>query len=157
MSPPPPIRGILETALYVADLARSADFYARVFGFAEMLADARMRALAVPGRQVLLLFRHGGSRTASPTPFGVIPPHDGHGQLHLCLAIKPEELAAWTAHLAQLGIAVESRVAWERGAVSLYFRDPDGHSLEVATSGLWPNDPPDAPPPPITDGQRPHP
>jgi catechol 2,3-dioxygenase-like lactoylglutathione lyase family enzyme len=34
---------------------------------------------------------------------------------------------------------VESRVTWLRGGTSLYFRDPDGHSLEVATPGLWPN------------------
>jgi catechol 2,3-dioxygenase-like lactoylglutathione lyase family enzyme len=155
MSAPPPVLGILESALYVTDLERSAAFYARVFGFAEMLADARMRALAVPGRQVLLLFRHGGSLVASPTPFGVIPPHDGHGQLHLCFAIKPEELAAWAAHLARLEIAVESRVAWEQGAVSLYFRDPDGHSLEVATTGLWPNDPVDEPTVPVTGSQQP--
>jgi catechol 2,3-dioxygenase-like lactoylglutathione lyase family enzyme len=39
-----------------------------------------------------------------------------------------------------LGIAIESRITWARGGTSLYFRDPDGHSLEVATPGLWPND-----------------
>ena len=37
------------------------------------------------------------------------------------------------------GIEVESRVNWARGGTSLYFRDPDGNSLEVATPGLWPN------------------
>jgi catechol 2,3-dioxygenase-like lactoylglutathione lyase family enzyme len=30
-------------------------------------------------------------------------------------------------------------VSWRRGGTSLYFRDPDGHSVEVATPGLWPN------------------
>jgi catechol 2,3-dioxygenase-like lactoylglutathione lyase family enzyme len=34
---------------------------------------------------------------------------------------------------------VESRIHWARGGTSLYFRDPDGNSLEVATPGLWPN------------------
>ena len=38
-----------------------------------------------------------------------------------------------------LGIAIESRVTWERGGVSLYFRDPDGRSVELATPGLWPS------------------
>ena len=42
-------------------------------------------------------------------------------------------------HLAACGIAVESRVVQTHGGTSLYFRDPDGHSLEVATPGLWPN------------------
>jgi catechol 2,3-dioxygenase-like lactoylglutathione lyase family enzyme len=41
--------------------------------------------------------------------------------------------------LAAQGIAVESRVTWPRGGTSLYFRDPDAHSLEVASPGLWPN------------------
>jgi catechol 2,3-dioxygenase-like lactoylglutathione lyase family enzyme len=35
---------------------------------------------------------------------------------------------------------LESRlhlVALHRGGTSLYFRDPDGHLLELATPGLW--------------------
>jgi catechol 2,3-dioxygenase-like lactoylglutathione lyase family enzyme len=35
------------------------------------------------------------------------------------------------------GIAIESKVQWELGGQSLYFRDPDGNSLELATPGLW--------------------
>ena len=137
---PPPLDRILETALYVADLDRSAAFYTQVFAFDVMLADERLRALAVPGRGVLLLFRRGASAAPAVMPFGTIPPHDGHGALHLAFAVPGTSLAPWEAHLAVLGIGVESRVAWPHGAVSLYFRDPDGHSLEVATPGLWPND-----------------
>ena len=37
------------------------------------------------------------------------------------------------------GVAVESRVIQTHGGTSLYFRDPDGHSVEVATPGLWPH------------------
>nr|WP_237705563.1 hypothetical protein [Chthoniobacter flavus] len=32
---------------------------------------------------------------------------------------------------------VESRVTWERGGESIYFRDPDGHLLEMLTPGVW--------------------
>ena len=66
-----------------------------------------------------------------------IPPHDGDGTLHLCFAIPLAELDAWDRHLAVLGIPVESRVVQSLGGTSLYFRDPDGHSLEVAVPGLW--------------------
>ena len=135
----PRVSGILETSLYVADLAVSREFYLCLFGFEEFLRDGRMCALGVPGGQVLLLFRRGGSATPAPAPGGFIPPHDGHGALHLCFAIPFRELDAWERHLAAHGIAIESRVTWPAGGTSLYFRDPDGNSLEVATPGLWPN------------------
>ena len=141
---PPAVSRILETSLYVADLNRAEAFYGRVFGFAAMSRDDRLRALAVPGRGVLLLFRRGGATQPSALPFGTIPGHDGAGTLHLAFAIPAGSAAEWEAHLSALEIALESRVEWPQGAISLYFRDPDGHSLEVATPGLWANDRPSA-------------
>jgi catechol 2,3-dioxygenase-like lactoylglutathione lyase family enzyme len=137
----PSVTRVLETALYVADLDRAQTFYQRLFGFPQFVRDARMCALGVPGGGVLLLFRHGGSLQPSPTPGGIIPPHDAGGRQHLAFAIAEDELAPWERRLAEQGIALESRVRWDRGSVSLYFRDPDQHSLEVATPRLWPNDP----------------
>jgi catechol 2,3-dioxygenase-like lactoylglutathione lyase family enzyme len=139
--PTPPRSRILETSLYVADLAVSRRFYETLFGFDVLLLDERMCAMAIPGRQVLLLFRIGASVAPSETPFGVIPPHDGRGTQHLCFSIARSDLAPWEAHLHKSAITLDSRVKWPAGGSSLYFRDPDGHSLEVATSGLWKNDP----------------
>ena len=51
----PPVNRILETGLYVDNIARSSEFYERVFGFSKMVGDARFCALAVAGEQVLLL------------------------------------------------------------------------------------------------------
>ena len=135
----PRLSHILETALYVENLGIASDFYQRVLGFEELLRDSRMRALAVPGGGVLLLFVRGGSAVPSVTPIGVIPAHDGRGVMHLAFAIPRGELEAWESHFAQHEVAIESRVAWPRGGTSLYFRDPDGHSVEVATPGLWQN------------------
>jgi catechol 2,3-dioxygenase-like lactoylglutathione lyase family enzyme len=98
-----------------------------------------MSALQIPASAVLLLFKHDGSLVGSPTPGGIIPPHGGSGALHLCLAIPLASLDSWIAHLKAEGIAIESRVRQSFGGISLYFRDPDGHSLEVATPGLWAN------------------
>lgn len=140
-APPPNVSRILETSLYVENLDRAAGFYTRVFGFEVLLLDHRMCALAVPGRQVLLLFLCGGSTVAHETPFGPIPPHDASGSQHLCFSINRSELEAWQDHLKAMSIPVESRLDWSKGGSSLYFRDPDGHSIEVATPGLWPNDP----------------
>ena len=140
----PPVARVLETALYVGDLEESETFYRQLFGFERLLRDERMCGLAVPGRQVLLLFRRGGSVEPSPTPFGLIPAHDAQGQQHLCFRIEHADVARWVEHLSANGVALESRLDWDKGATSLYFRDPDGHSLEVGTSGLWENDPNDA-------------
>ncbi len=136
---PPPITALLETSLYVASLDRSLDFYQRLFGFPVYLQDDRMVALGVPQRGVLLLFARGGSTLGSDTPIGVIPGHDAGGRQHMAFAIPAETLSEWEDHLLHQGIAVESRITWPRGGTSLYFRDPDNHSLEVATPGLWPN------------------
>jgi catechol 2,3-dioxygenase-like lactoylglutathione lyase family enzyme len=134
----PPLTGVLETALYVDDLERAAGFYQRLLGARVLLAEAdRMRALDVAGRQVLLLFRTGASDGENPVPGGVVPPHDARGRIHVCFAIPADALDAWEAHLATLGVAVESRVQAERGATCLYLRDPDGHLVELATPGLW--------------------
>jgi catechol 2,3-dioxygenase-like lactoylglutathione lyase family enzyme len=135
----PRLSRILETSLYVADLERSKQFYMSTFGFEPYLEDHRMVALGVPGEGVLLLFRIGGSTQPSPTPGGMIPEHDGRGVQHLCFAIPLAGLEDWVGHLDRCGIPIESRIVWTHGGTSLYFRDPDGHSLEVATPGLWPN------------------
>ena len=47
-------------------------------------------------------------------------------------------IAAWESHLTHLGIDIESRVRWDGGGTSLYFRDPEGRSVEFATPGVWP-------------------
>jgi catechol 2,3-dioxygenase-like lactoylglutathione lyase family enzyme len=135
----PRVSQILETSLYVEDLERSRRFYERLFGFTAFFQDGRMCAMEVPGEQVLLLFRHGMTDQAAPGPDGMIPPHHGRGALHLAFAIPFGELTAWREHLSCQNVALESTLHWPGGGTSLYFRDPDGHSLEVATPGLWPN------------------
>jgi catechol 2,3-dioxygenase-like lactoylglutathione lyase family enzyme len=55
----------------------------------------------------------------------------------VAFAIAADELAPWEERLRERGIAVEGRTDWSRGGHSIYFRDPDGHLLELATPGLW--------------------
>jgi len=57
----------------------------------------------------------------------------------LAKALEVADESSWETRLAKLGIAIESRVRWERGGTSLYFRDPDGRSVELATPGIWPS------------------
>jgi catechol 2,3-dioxygenase-like lactoylglutathione lyase family enzyme len=132
------IDGIVETALHVEDVNRSAEFYERLFGLERISADDRFCALALPGNTVLLFFKKGGSLEPKVIPGGVIPPHDGAGRLHLAFKIPADSLESCTRSLTDNGVAIESRVHWERGGTSLYFRDPDEHLVELITPGCWP-------------------
>ena len=127
----PQTDGILESSLYVDDVARSARFYEKIFGFA-VISDFGERgcALRAGNRQVLLLFKKRGS-------LSWLSAHDGDGELHLAFAISPTELTIWEGWLAENGIAVDEKRAWALGGESLYFRDPDRHLIELATPGIW--------------------
>jgi catechol 2,3-dioxygenase-like lactoylglutathione lyase family enzyme len=139
------ISRLLETALYVDDVERSRDFYERVLGLGPVLGIAADKEtknrtflpLDMPGGQVLLLFRKGTAATTAVLPGGTIPPHDGDGRLHLAFAISAAELDSWRERLSSHGVAIEGEMKWPRGGTSLYFRDPDGHLVELATPGLW--------------------
>lgn len=126
----PAIEGVVETSLYVSDMARSVKFYREVLGFESIDADERITAMSVGGRQVLLLCKKGASRDWTV-------PHGGDGELHLAFAIPRDQFQDWEQRLAEHGISIEHRRVWPRGGQSLYFRDPDRHLVELATPGVW--------------------
>lgn len=135
----PSLRGVLETSLYVENLARSAAFWEGVMGLERLVpADGRFIAYDAGKSTVLLLFVKGGALETVHMPGGTIPPHDGAGRTHVAFAVGEAELAEWEARLAQAGVEIEGRATWPRGGRSVYFRDPDGHLVELATPGLWP-------------------
>jgi catechol 2,3-dioxygenase-like lactoylglutathione lyase family enzyme len=136
-APAPTLGRVLETCLYVDDLDRAARFYEDVLGLPVLTSDSRFRAYDVGGQSVLLLFRRGATLETVHMPGGTIPPHDGHGPLHIAFAIDADALAEWEKRLAEHGVAIEGRTTWRRGGISIYFRDPDRHLLELATPGLW--------------------
>jgi catechol 2,3-dioxygenase-like lactoylglutathione lyase family enzyme len=129
---------ILETALYAVDLDRARSFYEDVLQLKAMFVEDRLCAFDVAGVSVLLLFLRGATLDGATVPGGFIPPHDGQGPLHMAFAISTSELEVWEQRLGEKGVTIESRVTGARGGQSIYFRDPDGNLLELATPGLWP-------------------
>jgi len=134
----PSITRVLETALYADDLEAATSFYRDVLRLRVMFETPRLVALDAGHASVLLLFQHGSTSSGLQMPEGWIPPHDGTGPVHLAFAISSEEFSAWEQRLEERGVAIESRVQWDSGGRSLYFRDPAGHSVELATPGTWP-------------------
>jgi catechol 2,3-dioxygenase-like lactoylglutathione lyase family enzyme len=140
MNQPPPIGGIVESVLYVDDMPRAIAFYRDELGLVPMTGDAvRFQTFKVGPQQVLILFKRGGTLEPTEVPGGIIPPHDGRGPHHIGFAVAVAAYDAWLARLRERGIAIESETNWERGGRSVYFRDPDGHLLELITPGIWPN------------------
>lgn len=133
----PEVGGVLETALYVADPRESAEFYRRLFGFRTLLESDRLIALDVAGRNVLLLFLKAATNEPFEVAGGVIPPHGAAGPTHFAFSIAAQDVPAWRQQLAAGGVPVESTVRWPSGAVSIYFRDPDEHLVELITPGFW--------------------
>jgi len=133
----PPVSGLLETSLYARDLARTAAFYRDLFQFRTLVDSPRLVAFDVAGKSVLLVFQAGATEEDVTEPRGKIPGHDGRGRLHFALSIAAAELEAWRPRLVGQGIPIAGEYTWPRGGKSLYFRDPDGALVELATPGLW--------------------
>ena len=138
----PNLNGLLETALFVADLPSARDFYQQVLGLQKLQESEVGCVFVVAKGQLLLLVSEDKARVPSETPGGEVPAclvgaRGALGAGHIAFAVAEAELDAWRARLQSQGVEVLSEVAWERGARSLYFRDPDGHLLELATPGLW--------------------
>jgi catechol 2,3-dioxygenase-like lactoylglutathione lyase family enzyme len=135
---PAPSSAILETCLSVSDLLRSRAFFEDVFGYTAMVADERLCAFNLGGTQVLILFSREEVAQPVHLPFGTIPSHGSQGESHIGFRIPAESLGPWRARLEERGIPIESTVTWPLGGTSIYFRDPDGHLLELLTPGVWP-------------------
>ncbi len=128
------ISGIIESALYVEDMARSVAFYEEVLGFTRTSEPTgRLCAMEVTVDQVLLLFKKGASTDDKITPAGTIPGTDGDGFLHVAFGVPAADLSGWVSHLKQVGIETVG-MTWSEGGESLYFKDPDDHVVELKTS-----------------------
>jgi len=134
----PELTGVIETALYVDDIEVSLSFYKRIFEFETFFRSERGAGLNVSGKQGLLLFLKGGTPEAIESERGIIPAHDGDGNLHMAFAIPENTRSEWEVRLSSLDVPVVGRYEWERGGHSIYFRDPDDHLIELVTPGCWP-------------------
>jgi catechol 2,3-dioxygenase-like lactoylglutathione lyase family enzyme len=128
---------VLETAVYCDDLARTRAFYEELLEKDPMLEGERVVAFDAGEGTVLLLFQRGASEQPFQSPGGLVPGHTSTGPAHIAFAIDKADVAGWVGRLEALHIPVESRVDWPRGGHSIYFRDPDGRSVELATPGTW--------------------
>ncbi len=121
------ILGVAEAVLYVEDIARARKFYTEVLGLpvSSQFEDAIF--LQTGQNSTLILFDINKLKTRE----SIIPAHGARGQGHVCLAIPPEQMDGWRARLLAHEVTIEHEQTWSLGTHSIYFRDPDGNSLEL--------------------------
>lgn len=127
------VQQVLETCLYVDDLARAEQFYCQVLGLTlEGQQDGR-HVFFYCGQRMLLLFNPLVSRETA----GQFPPHGALGAGHVAFGVTEASLPEWRKWLAEKNVAIEKVIDWPNGGHSLYFRDPAGNLLELATPRIW--------------------
>lgn len=137
-SPAPGLQGVLETAVYVDDLEKAEQFYGGVLGLPKIFAAAGRQLVFSCQESILLVFNpEHTARERIVVNGGTIPLHGNHGAGHVAFRVPEAELEAWRSRLHLAGVAIESEVTWPNRARSIYFRDPAGNSLELATPNMW--------------------
>jgi lactoylglutathione lyase len=127
----------LHPAYRVRDLARAADFYAKV-GYREI------GRVAVADGSILLMLNLPGDGEVVTLELVSDPRLDpreiGDGFSHL--AVQVDDLAATLADLTRQGIAVDGphRPGGEAGPTTAFVHDPDGYRIELVQ---WPPGHPD--------------
>jgi catechol 2,3-dioxygenase-like lactoylglutathione lyase family enzyme len=113
------VRGIQHLNLRVADLARARAFYADVLGFTVAFAKGDTVWLDAGGDLL------GLSEVRAPAP-------GAHGAEHFGFIVDARaDVDRWVEQLAGHGVAPEKGPYDRSDGRSVYFRDPDGHLVEI--------------------------
>jgi catechol 2,3-dioxygenase-like lactoylglutathione lyase family enzyme len=129
------VEQVLETCLYADDLEAAQEFYQRVLGLTVFSRVKGRHIFFRCGQDVFLLFNP--ARTLKSEGEIPVPTHGAQGPGHVSFAMQPEDISTWREHLRQQGVAIETEISWPSGGYSLYFRDPAGNSVELATPQTW--------------------
>ncbi len=127
-----PLR-VLETCLYVDDLDAAEVFYTRVLGLPLVGKEEGRHLFFRCGQGMLLIFNPDKTLAAD----NEVPTHGARGPVHVAFAMRADEIDRWREHLRAHDVPIEQEVTWPHGGHSIYFRDPAGNSLELATPSLW--------------------
>jgi catechol 2,3-dioxygenase-like lactoylglutathione lyase family enzyme len=116
------VRGVYEVAIRVRDLARSEQFYRSLLGLRLGLRDEEhhMVFLRVGGQTAMIVLQED---------------RGDWSKQHFAFTVDEHALDGAAELLRERGIEVRGPVAHEgKPARSLYFDDPDGHSLELCAA-----------------------
>jgi catechol 2,3-dioxygenase-like lactoylglutathione lyase family enzyme len=124
---------VLETALYVHDLAAAERFYRDVLGLPFDSREDGRHVFFRCGDAMLLIF----DPDVTAVKLGHVPTHGARGPGHVAFSIGDGEFQPWLDRLAEHGVELEASIDWPTGGGSIYFRDPRGNSVELTTPRIW--------------------
>jgi catechol 2,3-dioxygenase-like lactoylglutathione lyase family enzyme len=137
---PPKLGQVVETVLYTSSVPKLVGWYTSTLLIKPFTYSPSFAAFSLPNDTILLLFDRNTSLGNKNYDGGTIPAHGAEntkGQ-HIAFACGgQEDLNEWETHLKAKGVEIEARMEWERGGKSIYFRDAEGHLLEIMTRGVW--------------------
>lgn len=121
------ILGIAEAVLYVDDLPQATRFYTEILRLPLSASFSDASFLQTGRDSTLILFERGKLEERQ----SAIPAHGTVGAGHVALAVPADDMDEWRRRLKEEGIPIEHEQEWSQGTHSLYFRDPDGNSVEL--------------------------
>lgn len=127
------ISRIKETSLYVKDLKRTKQFYQDKLGLKVIGYDEKRHIFFKAGNSILLCFLPDATNNGS----GNLPAHSAKGSIHVAFEILKEDYYSCKDKIKKAGIEIIQEQDWKSGLKSFYFRDPDGHLLEIIQEGIW--------------------
>ncbi|WOO41609.1 VOC family protein [Rubellicoccus peritrichatus] len=127
------IESVLETCLYVDDIDAAETFYGEILGLEFYSKEADKFVFFRVGPAMLLIFIPEASAAGDHE----LPNHGAKGVQHIAFSVLEEELDEWHSHLEAQEIDIEQDHTWPNGKRSLYFRDPAGNSIELASITIW--------------------
>jgi len=126
------ITQIKETALYIEDLDRTEAFYSQQLQLEVISKVERRHVFFRAGSSVLLCFIAEATKGDES-----LPPHFGKGNMHIAFEVPKEKYMEVKENIRSSNIAIEYEQQWNKNVESFYFRDPDGHLLEIVPTGMW--------------------
>ena len=126
------IQQIKETCLYIHDLDKTESFYRGVLDLPVISKKPERHIFFRAGRSVLLCFLPEATRKETE-----LPPHYAEGPAHLAFEVTTLEYQEWKIKIATAGVEILHEQIWKNRFYSFYFKDPDGHLLEIVEEGMW--------------------
>ncbi|MCC6584748.1 MAG: VOC family protein [Chitinophagales bacterium] len=131
LSVKPTLNKIKETAINVKDIERTKHFYHHILGL-EIISQTDKFIFFRVGPDLLLCFDTDKTKDQiSP------PPHAARGIQHFAFECSEKDYERWKNVISENNIEIEDEITWESGKKSFYFRDPDGHCLEIIEPLMW--------------------